>query len=813
VRRPGPGVVANLEVSLLGRDIEDSPQRLTSRNQDITMGEPTYGPDSTFTDPTVGDLETSKLQDRTQWETSRQSQITLKASEAGTSSGGIGLCQRNRAGDNLDQSDINSLDLTGRGHVKLSLEPGGNYDSPEIRTFAKVKVSRAPVLTDVSEKGDDVRPASSPGLPNLPGKRLEDANISTFSPRSQGGTTSTVSNASNLRNALAELDDEDGELPLGQATPLQLEGVEAEPLEELGKVGSQLRPSSPAGNCSLGGQSNLIIDEVQQSLSSEDRTLEDSLRETSGIEGQGQLAFNKSNIVNITNTNNSVVGNKSVNFSRTTEIQVPATPTPQLKPGGSKFRTEEGATKVNDGKTSMIQVKQFAKSQALEVSLPPYEVMMAENNHTPGARIECANPMDKEECLKLTKLVLQDLHISQLDGQGEEQASSAVGEENGEDVDPHIWLNASKAPTPGQEWTSPTASEWELSRDALNVSILPMDLLSEEISLTEKSCWETSSLESLAKSCLDFSFTTGLQQVATVEPRLTEPCDIAYMPKRNHLLVTESKGEGRIGIFSGENLAFKGWCRYPKIYGEDGEAKRTAFFFPTNILCTKSGFVFIMEKDRILIFNEDLKLVQPPLKGHYSGLTEEEDGSVGTLQKLSDGVFKLKRIEFTDSPKELRLYGKASYWWTHKDLDLTINLPKEFSRSHSASKCWFLAAAGPDIHITDYGLGKVYTVNRDGSAQTAFGYLGSREGQLLKPAGILLDDRGNVMVSDSKNCRLQVFSAAGDFVKVAASLPSKPFGLIRQDCGEAGQFVVVTCVPCKTTGKKALLVKFRVLPA
>ena len=79
----------------------------------------------------------------------------------------------------------------------------------------------------------------------------------------QGGTTSTVSNGSKLRDALAELDDEDGELPLGQATPLQLEGVEAEPLEELGKVGSQLGPSSPAGDCSLGGQSNLVIDEVR----------------------------------------------------------------------------------------------------------------------------------------------------------------------------------------------------------------------------------------------------------------------------------------------------------------------------------------------------------------------------------------------------------------------------------------------------------------------------------------------------------------------------------------------------------------------
>ena len=49
---------------------------------------------------------------------------------------------------------------------------------------------------------------------------------------------------------------------------------------------------------------------VQQSLSSEDRTLEDSLTED-------QLAANKSNTtINITNTN------KSVNFAHRTEIQV-----------------------------------------------------------------------------------------------------------------------------------------------------------------------------------------------------------------------------------------------------------------------------------------------------------------------------------------------------------------------------------------------------------------------------------------------------------------------------------------------------------
>merc|ERR1719234_2880955 len=152
---------------------------------------------------------------------------------------------RNSDGEPLDQSDINSLDLSGRGLVKPSLELGGNYDSPQSFIFRKAKVSRVPGLTDVSEKSNDVRTVSSPAchqfLPNLPGKKLEDANISTFSPRSQGGTTSTVSNASVLRNALADLDNEDGdELPLaGQATPpLQLEEDALEkPLEELERVG------------------------------------------------------------------------------------------------------------------------------------------------------------------------------------------------------------------------------------------------------------------------------------------------------------------------------------------------------------------------------------------------------------------------------------------------------------------------------------------------------------------------------------------------------------------------------------------------
>ena len=76
-----------------------------------------------------------------------------------------------------------------------------------------------------------------------------------------------------------------------------------------------------------------------------------------------------------------------------------ATPTPQLKPGASKFRTEEGATKVldallhtllaavqvNDGKTNVIKVKQSAKSQVGKMMIEKmYPAKTLTNQHYSG---------------------------------------------------------------------------------------------------------------------------------------------------------------------------------------------------------------------------------------------------------------------------------------------------------------------------------------------------------------------------------------------------------------------------------------------
>ena len=93
---------------------------------------------------------------------------------------------------------------------------------------------------------------------------------------------------------------------------------------------------------------------------------------------------------------------------------------------------------------------------------------------------------------------------------------------------------------------------------------------------------------------------------------------------------------------------------------------------------------------------------------------------------------------------------------------------------------------------------QVYTIDLETGQQTAFGYLGTKEGQLQCPASLLADDRsglstllswcvqlvilsGHLVVCDSTNHRLSVYSGDGTFLQVVDLPPvtSTPFGLAR----------------------------------
>ena len=67
----------------------------------------------------------------------------------------------------------------------------------------------------------------------------------------------------------------------------------------------------------------------------------------------------------------------------------------------------------------------------------------------------------------------------------------------------------------------------------------------------------------------------------------------------------------------------------------DGKQQQQRFLYPTNILCTREGFVFIMEKHRLLVLDpQELRMHQPPIRGNFSGLVQEEGGAVCTLEQV-----------------------------------------------------------------------------------------------------------------------------------------------------------------------------------
>ena len=47
-----------------------------------------------------------------------------------------------------------------------------------------------------------------------------------------------------------------------------------------------------------------------------------------------------------------------------------------------------------------------------------------------------------------------------------------------------------------------------------------------------------------------------------------------------------------------------------------------------------------------------------------------------------------------------------------------------------------------------------------------FGYYGQNPGQIARPTGVIMDDKGNILIVDRDNKRLVVYSDWGEFIKV-----------------------------------------------
>jgi len=70
-----------------------------------------------------------------------------------------------------------------------------------------------------------------------------------------------------------------------------------------------------------------------------------------------------------------------------------------------------------------------------------------------------------------------------------------------------------------------------------------------------------------------------------------------------------------------------------------------------------------------------------------------------------------------------------------------------------------------DIYVTDgYGNARIHKFSAAGKLLFSWGAPGDQPGEFHVPHGIAIDRRGLVYVADRENSRIQVFSAAGDFI-------------------------------------------------
>jgi DNA-binding beta-propeller fold protein YncE len=79
-----------------------------------------------------------------------------------------------------------------------------------------------------------------------------------------------------------------------------------------------------------------------------------------------------------------------------------------------------------------------------------------------------------------------------------------------------------------------------------------------------------------------------------------------------------------------------------------------------------------------------------------------------------------------------------------------------------------------NVYVTDEWLNRISIFDKDGTFLTYWGTSGSDDGELTGPSGIAIDRRDVLYIVDSRNHRMQTFSKDGQFLSKWGSLGSAP---------------------------------------
>ena len=362
--------------------------------------------------------------------------------------------------------------------------------------------------------------------------------------------------------------------------------------------------------------------------------------------------------------------------------------------------------------------------------------------------------------------------------------------------DPEM-INASKAPSPTsakvwiQEYKEDSA--WQESSEEERVEViegtihLPGESAAEEnnksiLPLGKDSPNSSAELsqtmwgDDTKKPKKPWSFRTGsLQQEAVYTSQqltagarrgpqtcLESPACIAFISTLNLFLVSEPE-HNRIGVYEGLDFKFFSWLGYSQSKSSNG---RTSYNYPTSMLYLENETLVILQRDSIDFFYVDTSsgesMVYPvhQIKGEYHGLTKGLNEEIYTVQ-VARYKKTIPRIQIILRKMEHRyvMYmkpGTPMYKMTGKKVIKTVQNFQSWEELAKPRFLTFSPSVGKAV-ITDAGLHKLYDVDLEDWSERSGGYLGCGAGQLDRPAGLLVDTAGNLLVADSNNHRLVVY--------------------------------------------------------
>jgi len=176
-----------------------------------------------------------------------------------------------------------------------------------------------------------------------------------------------------------------------------------------------------------------------------------------------------------------------------------------------------------------------------------------------------------------------------------------------------------------------------------------------------------------------------------------------------------------------------------------------SFMKPSDMVTLNSGRFAVRDNTRVQVFESDGSFVKVLLedesKDKYFGLAQDGEGRLITL------------LESRSPASTYLIFIDVENGEVCKKVELG-----DPNANKRASKCRFLTYYEGNIYITDLGLNYIYILDPITLRMKSFGSSGSDPGQFSDPAGLVVDLKGNMIIADSRNHRLCLFSKYGKFI-------------------------------------------------